>query len=315
MRQVLLVHGINSNGKWQNDVGRVLEPHFQVVKVKYWQYRWLGGMKLLVEPWAFVLVGVLVYLLAAACMSKWLAAAIALLLALIVSYFVAPFRRNAARRILVKKGDLGFGFGRPINRYAFINIEMAQLLQSETETTDPRILRSRRMLMDALARLLMKKDFEDVSVQEIADEATLNRATFYLHYADKTALLHAMTESRFRDLIERRAITFTDCNGALRAIALGVCDYLAESTGCPTQLSRMALEGSIIPIVEDMFKEGLAHHGMPPDADASLPATTAAWAVFGAARRWFQSPNRVPAEEMAARIETMVSPILFGASQ
>ena len=46
---------------------------------------------------------------------------------------------------------------------------------------DPRILRSRRMLMDALAKLLMKKEFEDVSVQEIADEATLNRATFYLH--------------------------------------------------------------------------------------------------------------------------------------
>ena len=192
---------------------------------------------------------------------------------------------------------------------------MAQLLQSETETTDPRILRSRRMLMEALARLLNKKEFADVSVQEIADEATLNRATFYLHYADKNALLHAMTESRFRDLIERRAITFSDCSGALRAIALGVCDYLAESTGCPTQLSRMALAGSIIPIVEDMFKEGLAHHGPAPGADAELLATTAAWAVFGAARRWFQSPNRIPAEEMAARIETMVSPVFFGAAQ
>ena len=44
-----------------------------------------------------------------------------------------------------------------INRYAFINIEMAQLLQPETETTDPRILRSRRMLMEALARLLNEK--------------------------------------------------------------------------------------------------------------------------------------------------------------
>src|SRR6202451_1433894 len=130
---------------------------------------------------------------------------------------------------------------------------MAQLLQSETETTDPRILRSRRMFMDSLARLLMKKELEDISVQEIADEATLNRATFYLHYSDKNALLQAMTESRFRDLIESRNITFTDCNGALRAIALGVCDYLVESTGCPTQLSRMALEGSLIPIVEDMF--------------------------------------------------------------
>src|SRR6201987_3726202 len=179
---------------------------------------------------------------------------------------------------------------------------MAQLLQPETETTDPRILRSRRMLMDSLARLLIRKEFEDISVQEIANEATLNRATFYLHYPDKNALLQAMTASRFRDLIERRAITFTDCNGALRAIALGVCDYLAESTSCPNQLSRMALEGSIIPIVEDMFKEGIAHHGMAPGADASLPGTTAAWAVFGAARRWVQTPHRIPAEEMAARI-------------
>jgi AcrR family transcriptional regulator len=192
---------------------------------------------------------------------------------------------------------------------------MAQLLQPEMETTDPRILRSRRMLMEALAKLLMKKELEDISIQEIADEATLNRGTFYLHYPDKNALLQAMTESRFRDLIARRAITFTDCGGALRAIALGVCDYLAESTGCPTQLTRMALEGSIIPVVEGMFKEGLTHHGLPPDVDVTLRATTAAWAVFGAARRWFQTPNRIPAEEMAAKIEIMVYPVLFGASE
>jgi AcrR family transcriptional regulator len=171
------------------------------------------------------------------------------------------------------------------------------------------------MLMDSLAKLLIKKAFEDISVQEIADEATLNRATFYLHYPDKNALLQAMTESRFRDLIERRSITFIDCHGALRAIALGVCDYLVESTSCPTQLARISLEGSIIPVVEDMFKEGLALHGTAPGVDVVLLATTAAWAVFGAARRWFQTPDRIPAEEMAARIETMVTPLLFGGSQ
>ena len=189
---------------------------------------------------------------------------------------------------------------------------MAELLQPGSETTDPRILRSRRMLMDSLEKLLKKKEFEDISVQEITEEATLNRGTFYLHYPDKNALLQAMTDVRFRDLIERRSITFTDCNGALRAIALGVCDYLAETTGCPTQLARIPLEGSIIPVVEGMFKEGLALHGIAPGVDAALLATTAAWAVFGAARRWFQTPNRIPAEAMAARIETMVSPVLFG---
>src|SRR5580692_2723415 len=141
---------------------------------------------------------------------------------------------------------------------------MAEPLQSAAETTDPRILRSRRMLMESLAKLLIKKDFEDISVQEIADEATLNRGTFYLHYPDKNALLQAMTGARFRDLMERRGITFTDCNGALRAIALGVCDYLAETTSCPGKLAQISLESSIIPVVEDMFKEGLAHHGLAP---------------------------------------------------
>src|SRR5260370_12199470 len=91
--------------------------------------------------------------------------------------------------------------------------------------------------------------------------AALNRATFYLHYPDKNALLQAMTGVRFRDLIERRGITFTNCNGALRAIALGVCDYLAESPGCPSQLARIPLDGSTRPVVEDMFKEGLALQG------------------------------------------------------
>jgi AcrR family transcriptional regulator len=194
---------------------------------------------------------------------------------------------------------------------------MVQALQSEAaiDTTDPRILRSRRMLMEALVRLLTQKEFDDISIQEIADEATLNRATFYLHYPDKNALLQAMTATRFRDLIARRGLSFTDCDGALRAIALGVCDYLAETTGCPTQLAKMPLEASIIPAVEAVFQEGAAHHPATPGADPALLATTAAWAMYGAARRWYQTPNRIPAEEMAAKIEAMVKPVFLSASE
>src|SRR5271163_4050009 len=193
---------------------------------------------------------------------------------------------------------------------------MVEALQSGgvVETTDPRILRSRQMLMESLVKLLTHKEFDDISVQEIADEATLNRATFYLHYPDKNALLRAMAAERFRSLIARRGLSFTNCDGALRAIALGVCDYLAETAGCPGQLARMPLEGSIIPVVEGIFQEGAAKHGITPSADSRLLATTAAWAIFGAARRWHQTPDRIPAEEMAAKIEAMVKPIFLTAS-
>jgi AcrR family transcriptional regulator len=185
---------------------------------------------------------------------------------------------------------------------------------STSEITDPRIVRSRHMLIEALAKLLTQKSFDDISIQGIADEATLNRATFYLHYPDKNALLQAMVAARFGELIARRGLCFTDCNGALRAIALGVCDYLAETAGCPGQLAKMPLEGSIIPVVEDMFRKGAADHAMAPGVDPELLATTAAWAIFGAARWWYQTPNRIPAEEMATKIELMVKPIFLSAS-
>lgn len=193
---------------------------------------------------------------------------------------------------------------------------MSQALESGNvgESTDPRILRSRRMLMDSLARLLNQKEFDDISIQEIADEATLNRATFYLHYPDKNALLHAMTAARFRELIARRGLEFSNCDSALRAIALGVCDYLTETAGCPSQLAKMPLEGSIIPVVEGMFLQGAGKHEMQPGTDPALLAATVAWAIFGAARRWYQTPGHIPAEEMATRIEAMVKPIFLSAS-
>jgi AcrR family transcriptional regulator len=193
---------------------------------------------------------------------------------------------------------------------------MTEALQAgvAAEAIDPRILRSRAMLMESLLRLLARKEFNDISIQEIADEAGLNRATFYLHYPDKDALLQAMTIARFRDLIARRGLSFTNCDNALRAIALGVCDYLAASTACPTQLNKMSLENSIIPAVEGIFREGAANHEIPDGVDHEMLATTTAWAIFGAARRWFQTPDRIPAEEMAARIEAMVKPIFISAA-
>jgi hypothetical protein len=39
--------------------------------------------------------------------------------------------------------------------------------------------------------------------------------------------------------------------------------------------TAQALEGSIIPVVEDMFQEGAAKHAMAPGTDPKLLATTA----------------------------------------
>ena len=74
-----------------------------------------------------------------------------------------------------------------------------------TESTDRRVLRSRRMLIDALGKLLKKRDFNELSIQEIVDEADLTRATFYLHYPDKGSLLQAMSAERFGEMLRQHA--------------------------------------------------------------------------------------------------------------
>ena len=60
--------------------------------------------------------------------------------------------------------------------------------ESCQEIVDPRIRRTRQLLQQALAKLLETKEFEKISVQDITEAATLNRATFYDHYGDKFAL-------------------------------------------------------------------------------------------------------------------------------
>ncbi|MGN0468473.1 MAG: TetR/AcrR family transcriptional regulator [Acutalibacteraceae bacterium] len=55
---------------------------------------------------------------------------------------------------------------------------------------DIRVKRTYNQLMDALFRLLAKKRFEDITVLEICEEASVHRATFYKHFVDKYDFLN-----------------------------------------------------------------------------------------------------------------------------
>jgi AcrR family transcriptional regulator len=57
------------------------------------------------------------------------------------------------------------------------------------KTTDLRVVKTRRGLRDAFYRLLCEKDYDDISIQDIATEAETARVTFYRHYKNKEELL------------------------------------------------------------------------------------------------------------------------------
>lgn len=54
---------------------------------------------------------------------------------------------------------------------------------------DRRIERTRKMLRDSLTELIMEKDYDKITVQDIIDRANVGRSTFYTHFLDKDDLL------------------------------------------------------------------------------------------------------------------------------
>jgi AcrR family transcriptional regulator len=108
---------------------------------------------------------------------------------------------------------------------------------SDCDVRDPRVRRTRQLLQQALHKLLKEKSFDEILVGDIAEAATVNRATFYDHYSDKFALFDSMVASDFHRLLEERDIRLAgNCSSALADIILcatyGRRRHTLDSAGC-----------------------------------------------------------------------------------
>jgi AcrR family transcriptional regulator len=182
------------------------------------------------------------------------------------------------------------------------------------QSLDPRIRRTRELLQQALDTLLETKEFDKISVQDITDVATVNRATFYAHYPDKFALLECLVATRFHELLDQRGVYFDGaCVSAIRGIVLGVCDYLSQIPGVDcNQHLEPHLESAVVAVVQKMLLDGLKKHPGPSAASPEIQASAVSWAIFGAAKQWVRTAGRVASEEIATTILGLVAPMLTG---
>ncbi len=67
---------------------------------------------------------------------------------------------------------------------------------------DRRIAKSQVAIKNAVTELMSEKSFDDITIQDIADRADVNRGTIYLHYTDKYDLLDKMIEEHIDNLRE-----------------------------------------------------------------------------------------------------------------
>ncbi|HEY1966105.1 MAG TPA: TetR/AcrR family transcriptional regulator [Acidobacteriaceae bacterium] len=187
---------------------------------------------------------------------------------------------------------------------------------SDCEVRDPRMRRTRQLLQGALLQLLGSKSFDDISVQDIAEAATVNRATFYDHYTDKFALLEALIAGGFHRMLAERSVHYDGtCPSAAGAIVLAACDYLttvrAAQGGCERRSNVEALEdAAMIAAIRRVLAAGMEAHTRVPAERRAMQSAAASWAIYGAVKEWLNSPNRPPAEAIVPEIVAMITPLL-----
>ncbi len=159
---------------------------------------------------------------------------------------------------------------------------------------DPRVTRTRKLIRDALTSLIAQKSFEAITVQDIAEQATINRATFYAHYTDKFALLDALVREDFAArLIQGDPLSIRSVQSMLLAVGSNVFAFVASKRKCridrdfESQLQR-AMEAELT----DFLSAGFGHRA----------AMLIASALVGAAMNWRHQGSKSPTEPVVTDI-------------
>jgi AcrR family transcriptional regulator len=166
---------------------------------------------------------------------------------------------------------------------------------------DRRIAKSQEAIKKAVTELMSKKSFDDITIQDIADRADVNRGTIYLHYTDKYDLLDKMIEEHINNLRElcQSAYDMTFQEGNYIWFEYFESNYLFFSTmlaskGAPYFRSRFH------DLVIEEYKaevdvtEG-KNHGLDEDVILQFFGS----AIVGAVEWWFKNGMPLPARVMA----------------
>lgn len=159
---------------------------------------------------------------------------------------------------------------------------------------DPRVTRTRKLIRDALVSLLAEKNFESISVQDIAGRATVNRATIYAHFSDKFALLDAMIREDFAGhLSDGDPLSTADTRGLLLAVGKHTFAFVALHRRCRIDRDfEPQMQRSLEAELTDFLSPRFGH----------CTAMLLASAFVGGAMSWrHQSPN-APFEPIVANI-------------
>lgn len=99
--RIITIHGVNSKGKWQEEIAKSLGVFFKFDPIKYNHYRWLWGTELVLNPFVWIPLG---SLLVVAVVKGWIVGSWAIVVGAVVVFVLAhvgsyPYRHWAEKKI------------------------------------------------------------------------------------------------------------------------------------------------------------------------------------------------------------------------
>lgn len=180
---------------------------------------------------------------------------------------------------------------------------------------DPRARRTRQLLLDAFLGLLREKSFEEITVQDIAARATVNRATFYAHFPDKYTLGDTLMQEEFTQIMQQRL----PANPAtpqdyVRSLLLAVTDHWTALHGKCRPSYRMfesLVESLVKGILYNHIHAWMQQRHSGSRQDREMIATIVSASIYSAAMQWTQVHRKESAEHFAEKAIPVITASLL----
>jgi AcrR family transcriptional regulator len=184
-------------------------------------------------------------------------------------------------------------------------------VQNVEMTEDLRVRRTRKMIQEALLELTVEKGYPNITVQDIADRAMVNRSTFYRHYLDKDDLLVQYMDE-VTALTSEDDIAVDKLQPGEKEVPNGLIKLLRHIAQF-SEFYRVMLRANGHPVVtdrlrrnaEERFRYLLTHPGVIPTPNKSpldMRLTYISCAGIGAISWWVENKMPCTAEELAVWI-------------
>lgn len=179
-------------------------------------------------------------------------------------------------------------------------------------TVDRRIRKTKKVLKESLATLLLQKNINDITVQELVNLADVNRGTFYLHYRDIYDMLTQIEAEMMQDLeIISSRYPPAILNGSPQPYISAMLEYIEENkTFCRMLLGPygdMAFVERLKKLVEEKCLSSLREN--KPELEPQRYQYFASYTVsgcIGLVQTWMESGMRISPRELSQVAEGMI---------